>query len=79
MTESPDIPASTPSEARGHQRRLARPAAHEGAAIIDEPGLQVPHPRFRERRFVLEPLAEIAPDWKDPVSGRSMKELLRQL
>lgn len=50
-----------------------------GAAIIDEPGLQVPHPRFRERRFVLEPLAEIAPDWKDPVSGRSMKELLRQL
>ena len=33
-----------------------------GDAIIDEPGLTVPHPRFRERRFVLEPLAEIAPD-----------------
>ena len=29
----------------------------------------VPHPRFRERRFVLEPLAEIAPDLRDPVSG----------
>ena len=47
-----------------------------GDVIIDEPGLQVPHPRFRERRFVLEPLAEIAPDWTDPVSGRSISELL---
>lgn len=50
-----------------------------GEAIIDEPGLQVPHPRFRERRFVLEPLAEIAPAWRDPVSGRSISELLRSL
>ena len=40
-----------------------------GDAVIDEPGLVVPHPRFRERRFVLEPLAEIAPDLVDPVSG----------
>ena len=40
-----------------------------GDAIIDEPGLVVPHPRFRQRRFVLEPLAEIAADWRDPVSG----------
>ena len=47
-----------------------------GGAIIDEPGLQVPHPRFRERRFVLEPLAEIAPDWRDPVTGLSIGELL---
>ena len=50
-----------------------------GDAIIDEPGLQVPHPRFRERRFVLEPLAEIAGDWRDPVSGQSITELLRSL
>jgi len=50
-----------------------------GNAVIDEPGLQVPHPRFRERRFVLDPLAEIAPDWRDPVSGRSIQELLVQL
>jgi 2-amino-4-hydroxy-6-hydroxymethyldihydropteridine diphosphokinase len=47
--------------------------------IIDEPGLVVPHPRFRQRRFVLEPLAEIAADWIDPVTGRTIDELLRTL
>ena len=49
-------------------------------AIIDEgPSLIVPHPRFRERRFVLEPLSEIAPDWRDPVTGQTVGELLRLL
>jgi 2-amino-4-hydroxy-6-hydroxymethyldihydropteridine diphosphokinase len=51
-----------------------------GEAIIDEaPSLIVPHPRFRERRFVLEPLSEIAPDWRDPVTGKTVEELLRLL
>jgi len=45
----------------------------------DEPGLIVPHPRFRERRFVLEPLASIAPDLRDPISGRSVADLLLDL
>lgn len=50
-----------------------------GDAVVDEPGLQVPHPRFRERFFVLGPLAEIAPAMIDPVSGLRVGELLRAL
>ena len=47
-----------------------------GNQRIQEPGLVVPHPRFRERLFVLEPLAEIAPDLIDPVSGEPVSALL---
>ena len=50
-----------------------------GDKKIAEPGLAVPHPRFRERLFVLEPLAEVAPDWIDPVTGRRIQELLSEL
>jgi len=50
-----------------------------GGLVIDEPGLVVPHPRFRERRFVLEPLAEIAPDLVDPVTGTTIGQLLARL
>jgi 2-amino-4-hydroxy-6-hydroxymethyldihydropteridine diphosphokinase len=50
-----------------------------GEAIVEEPGLRVPHPRFRERFFVLGPLAELAPDLIDPVTGRKVWELLRAL
>ena len=47
-----------------------------GDLVTVEPGLSVPHPRFRERRFVLEPLAELAPDLVDPVTGLSVGRLL---
>lgn len=50
-----------------------------GDAIVVEKGLEVPHPRFRERFFVLGPLAEIAPDATDPVTGLRAGELLRNL
>lgn len=49
--------------------------------VVDEPGLQVPHPRFRDRLFVLDPLAEIAADWIDPETGlsiRALRDTLRQ-
>ena len=50
-----------------------------GGRIVREEGLEVPHPRFRERLFVLEPLAEIAGDWRDPVTGSTISALLGSL
>ena len=47
--------------------------------VIREPGLEVPHPRLPERRFVLAPLAEVAPDWRVPGPGRTVEELLADL
>jgi 2-amino-4-hydroxy-6-hydroxymethyldihydropteridine diphosphokinase len=49
-----------------------------GNLRIREPGLAVPHPRFRERLFVLEPLAAIAPDLVDPETGHTISALLAQ-
>jgi len=39
----------------------------------------VPHPRFRERKFVLEPLALVAGHWRDPLTGFTVAELLARL
>lgn len=59
-----------------------------GARVIDldiilwsggawaSPGLTIPHPAFRGRDFVLRPLAQIAPGWRDPVSGRTIRQLV---
>lgn len=50
-----------------------------GDRVIDEPGLAVPHPEMAHRRFVLEPLAEIAPNMRHPVTGRTAAEMLTDL
>jgi 2-amino-4-hydroxy-6-hydroxymethyldihydropteridine diphosphokinase len=71
---------------RGRER--PRPAAPRtldldlilyGDWVIEEEGLIVPHPRFRERRFVLEPLAEVAPDLVDPATHLTMAALLKRI
>ena len=65
--------------ARHAARTLDLDLILSGDQVMVEKGLEVPHPRFRERFFVLGPLAEIAPDFVDPVSGMRVAELLREL
>ena len=65
------------------RKRIARNAARtldldliaHGRQVIREPGLIVPHPRAHERRFVMGPLAEIAPAWVHPILGLGAAEL----
>jgi 2-amino-4-hydroxy-6-hydroxymethyldihydropteridine diphosphokinase len=64
---------------QGAPRTLDLDLVFYGDWTIHEPGLEVPHPRFRDRAFVLEPLAEIAPDWVDPVTGLTVDELRARL
>ena len=52
----------------------------DGQCVEDpELDLIVPHPRFHEREFVLAPLAEVAPEWRDPVTGRTVGDLLGRI
>ncbi len=46
-----------------------------GSSVIAESGLVVPHPRMAERRFVLDPLVEIAPDWRHPLLHATVRQL----
>lgn len=41
-------------------------------------GITIPHPGYRTRRFVLDPLVEVAPEWRDPLSGLSVRQLLHR-
>ena len=68
-----------------------RPGQRWGTRVIDldilfwsggswaSPGLVVPHRELRRRRFVLDPLRRIAPDWRDPLTGLSVAQLARRL
>ena len=47
-----------------------------GSAIVRASDLEIPHPRFRERRFVLEPLMELSPDLRDPESRKKIRQLM---
>lgn len=50
-----------------------------GNEIIEEPGLQVPHPKLHERTFVLRPLADLAPHVRHPILQKSVQSLLESL
>ncbi len=50
-----------------------------GDAVIDSPALTIPHPAMHQRRFVLQPLAEIAPEARHPVLKKTIRELLDEL
>jgi len=50
-----------------------------GDRVVDEPGLKIPHPAMHQRRFVLEPLVEIAPEARHPELGKTARELLAAL
>ncbi len=50
---------------------------YNGLVVSGPPRL--PHPRMEHRGFVLVPLAEVAPDWRHPVSGRTAKEMMADL
>jgi 2-amino-4-hydroxy-6-hydroxymethyldihydropteridine diphosphokinase len=73
------------------EKRMGRRGGHDepreldidivtlGDAVIETAGLTVPHPRFRDRAFVLIPLGEIAPRFRCPLTGRDIGELIASL
>jgi 2-amino-4-hydroxy-6-hydroxymethyldihydropteridine diphosphokinase len=62
-------------EAKNAPRTLDLDLIAWGREVVHAPGLTLPHPRAHERLFVMGPLAEIAPGWAHPVTGRTAAEL----
>ena len=86
--EPPDLLRACLSIEREHHRRRSTPKGPRtldidiilyGDRVVRTADLTIPHPRYTRRRFVLEPLAEIAPGAVDPIAGRTIGELLATL
>jgi 2-amino-4-hydroxy-6-hydroxymethyldihydropteridine diphosphokinase len=67
------------SKKRGLPRPIDLDIIFFGKRVLRDQALILPHPRFRRRVFVLRPLADIAPRWRDPVTGKTAVDLLRRL
>ena len=68
-----------PTEERYGPRAIDLDILFYGSDVVNEPGLSIPHPLMAEREFVLRPLADIAPNFRHPVIGRSVAEILSML
>lgn len=92
ILETGDDPPALLARLKGIEGAFGRrPGQRWGARVIDldiilwsngawsSPGLTVPHPHFRTRNFVLDPLARIAAGWRDPVTGLTVRHLRARL
>ena len=65
--------------ARGSDRNIDLDLLLVGSQVVEQPDLTLPHPRLHQRRFVLAPLCELDPDFRHPVFGVTMRQLLERL
>ena len=92
LVETDEAPPALLARLKRIERDFGRRRGRRwGARVIDldiilwsqgdwrSPGLTIPHPAFRRRDFVLAPLAALAPDWRDPLSGLTVRQLHRRL
>lgn len=93
LVKSKHDPAEVLERLKAIERRFGRRQGGRrwGARVLDldivlwsggawaSPGLTVPHPAFRDRAFVLRPAVAIIPDWRDPLTGFTIRQLLARL